>query len=627
MFLSTLYVAEGYESGKETIRAMELKQLHDITFFVLDELENKLDEAMLGTKPISEGLSEADLLDALYHFEMPLMVVVSDSTGSVAASQKIDVTILSEMRSVLTNNTFLEKELGGHDHDTLSSSNYDLDQYFYNFAGTKYCIMFHDVALENGHKIRIFMVKESQSDNYVVDKVFTRLMISSTIVVWIAIWGAVAVAFFLWKRIESSNRRVITAANTDSQTGLLNERALREKFDSQQANFANREHIIYAAKFRNLSQILANNSSLIVSKTLHQLATQLRQNIDKSCLLARLNDGTFVIVAPYRKKDCIDTFHKLINEPQQVDNFQFSLDPTVVEVIFPNDVNRFDRLISSISTLIFSANQQRLPFLRYSRDLIKVSQKALQYSAEIRDAIEQHQFELYLQPKVDMRTGATVGAEALIRWNHPEDGLLTPYHFLDIVEQSNVRSQFARFVANEAAKLAKDLHSKGHHLPVSFNLNGYDVFDTEVTTTLEQIAVSLPATNYPMLEIELTESETSIDVKHIAEKLEYISSLGYSIALDDFGTGMSSFSFSHTLHINTIKIDRSFVIQLSDDERSYIPIKTIVYLANNYGYHIVVEGVETKEQAETLIKLGCHHCQGYFYAKPSTYSEFLERLV
>lgn len=627
ILISAFFIGEGYESGKSTVQAMELQQLHRSAALITSDLERALG------KEISEAPDIATLSRkiAQEHFitDTPMFVAIKQANNAwLFHAKNIDKASQTDILETLKtpNNNELARLMSPYvEHDFFHNID-DIEDYYYSINGKQYAITHHGLAVQNTSPTHIYVGELSLSSDYLVDSVVYRMLISSAVVIWIALWGAVAVAFFIWKHVESSNRRAIKAANTDSQTGLLNERALREIFSNNLTLRPNREYTVYAAKFRNLSQILATNSSIVLTQVLQQLATRLKQEVDPECILGCLNDSTFVIITPVAKANCVNRFKQRINETQHLDNFQFSLEPTEVELNYPTDVGDFESLISSVSTLIYHANQQRLPYLRYQQHLIQNSQKVSQYSAALKTAIEEKQFELYLQPKVDMRTSDIVGAEALIRWNHPDDGLLSPYHFLDLVEQSNIRSSFALFVVNEVCRMALALQSAGYQLPLSLNLNGYDVFDPSVIATLEQVSKELLVQNHLMLEIELTESETALDVDHIAKQLDYISNLGFAIALDDFGTGMSSFSYSHALPINTIKIDRSFVLNINDSDQSHIPIKAILFLAENYGYNVVVEGVETQQQVNILTELGCTVCQGYFYSKPITFDAFVKCL-
>jgi EAL domain-containing protein (putative c-di-GMP-specific phosphodiesterase class I) len=279
-------------------------------------------------------------------------------------------------------------------------------------------------------------------------------------------------------------------------------------------------------------------------------------------------------------------------------------------------------MLVAISALLADANKRRLKTAYYDESVIVSRQKETQYASEISAALQNREFEIYLQPKIDLQSGRICGAEALIRWNHPEDGFLPPGVFLETVEKSNHRAEFAIFVAEETMRLCQEVHALGHEIAFSFNLSGYDIVDPIVLSKLKALAAMFEG-HRCRPEIELTEAETSLNVVEIKESLNQLAQLGYRIALDDFGTGMSSLSYCHELSINTVKIDKSFVDVLLKDAIGVIPIASILSLAECYGYDVVVEGVETEDQAAVLSNMGCTLCQGYYFAKPMPFSEFL----
>ncbi|HSG03760.1 MAG TPA: EAL domain-containing protein, partial [Marinobacterium sp.] len=445
---------------------------------------------------------------------------------------------------------------------------------------------------------------------------------SSLIVFWLAIWGAVGVAYFIWRYVESANRRVYKLATTDQATGLANDYALRELMENGSLFSTERDMKIVGMHLRNLSNIASNTTLKLLNQLLSELGRKLTSGMGEDQYLARLNDGTIILIAPEDQVPVFEQFRQSVNEVQWVGDFQFTLEPTEVQLSYPTDVDSFESLRTAVSQLVASAKKMRIPVLRYDQSLMERSDKLDDYASEISRALHQHEFELYLQPKIDMDERVIVGAETLIRWNHPQDGLLAPGLFMDVVVHSNLRSQFATFVIEETALMAKKLRAEGYMIPLSFNLSADDIFDANVQATLATVAKSLDLQQVPHLEIELIEAQTSINIVRIKEALRLINWLGYTVALDDFGTGMSSLSYSNELPVNTIKIDKSFVDRLLVSEGTEPSIRAIMLLAEGYGFNVVAEGVETQAQAETLRTLGCRVAQGYFYSKPVPFDDF-----
>ncbi|WP_206483633.1 EAL domain-containing protein [Thalassotalea sp. G2M2-11] len=629
LLVNGLFLLESYSAAKDAVKRMELKQIQEIANIITHEITQDLIEHHTSIEQATTYFDKALLAEMLQDTDDSVFVGIYDQRSFVSVGklmteqveQQLEHFVKNDILSWLKNYQFKNKL----EHEQVfEGDNKDLDAFFYDVGDVQYGLSYKLVSNTELGPVWLVFFKLSETTDLVIAKVFFRLIASSMIVMWLALWGAVGVSYFTWRYVEHSNRVSLKAARMDSVTGLHNERALREYF-LEHINTSLVSYQVSVVQFRNLPHIIETNSSEVVSRILAQLGQTFKNSLKADCVLARLNDGKLMMVAPRESTECFDMFRVKINENQLVDDFIFSLDPTEAIISYPEDVNNFDMLLSTASMLLYSANKARLPQVHYDEAIIRTRSKEPEYAAGIREAIEEQQFELYLQPKVNVITGDIIGAEALIRWNHPRDGILSPYYFLDIVERSNMRSAFACYVISQVANIQKKLLLLDYKLTISFNLNGYDVLDPEVHSALKTLSRSSDFCQGG-LEVELTESETTIQVDRIVEGLASISQLGYHIALDDFGTGMSSFSFSHRLPISTIKIDKSFVDQITLEPHSQIPIKAIIYLAENYGYQVITEGVESEEQLEILSKLGCQICQGYYFAKPMPFGQFVECL-
>ncbi|MCZ2808958.1 MAG: EAL domain-containing protein [Candidatus Bathyarchaeota archaeon] len=623
IIVSILFISESYRSAKDTANRMELDALHDVMDLVSGELIGELPNGNNDTQFISKIFSEEMLLKTLYHFQDSMLIFVLDKQGYVSAGKNLDERSVSLLTDRFTSkisprlSLMFNPDSSGHTELGLNH----IEEAFSEIDGRQFAWSYHPLEGENKNATWVILAKESISASKVFRSLLSRLSISSVLVVWISVWGAVAVAFFIWKNVEASNQRALKAANTDPETGLANQRALKEYIETIRRLHPDTDYLVSSIKFRNLEDIVATSGSSISAEVQKNLAAKLTANVKPECKIARLNNGNFLMFAAESETECFKRFRTITNDTQRFESYQLSLEPTEVLIKYPTDVDNFDDLISSISALMVSALQLRKPVLKYEQSLIQSRQRAVQYASEINAAIQEHQFELYWQPKFNPKNNTVIGAEALIRWNHPTDGLLTPYHFLDIVEKSNARALFACFVIDSVARSLLELKERGINLPLSFNLNGYDVLEPAVKNKLKLVANQL-GENINLLEIELTEAETSLHVDNIAASLHQISDMGYRIALDDFGTGMSSLSYSHRLPINTIKIDKSFMDQLTPDPLTWLPIENILRLAKSYDYDVVVEGVETESQSHILQELECSVCQGYYFAKPMPFDSF-----
>lgn len=431
---------------------------------------------------------------------------------------------------------------------------------------------------------------------------------------------------FLQLKAEDKNRYI---SDHDSVTGTLNERALKLRFNqlTKQSNVLKRPAIklrftlIY---YRNHHQMQSDHGNDLSNKILKNTAELLGRNLPENTVFGRLNDGGFLAIAEVGSS-ALPSFWQEVNSSCSVDDFEFSLDPTAIIVDYPEHGYSFDSLLMHASIALHQAYKDRKQVLKFNYSFLETSLKRSEYASQIKSALADGQFELYLQPKVNIRDQKIIGAEALIRWNHPEDGLLAPDQFLDIVEHSNARYDFALFVIQQSVQYLQTFISKGQDIQLSFNLSAYDIHDARIIAALRSNIqkIDIP---FGSLQMELTETATAHNIESIKRSLDEISGMGYSIAIDDFGTGMSSLAYCHRLPIDTIKIDRSFILEIQESERSKLLVKTIIDMAKCFSWNVIAEGIENNEVASVLLDLGCQDAQGYYFSKPIRFKNFCDIL-
>lgn len=465
----------------------------------------------------------------------------------------------------------------------------------------------------------ITTLQAMESSSIAMKDVMSRLTMSSLVVLWIGLWGAYGVAGFVTTRIQNSNRKILIAATTDPLSGLLNERALKQSFNNlihEQERTELRFILIY---YRNNVQVQLDYGNDVANKVLQAAADQLCQSLPADTVFGRLNDGGFLVIT---QGDSLisSTFWQEANKTLSVSDYVFSLEPTAIILDYPQSGETFDILLKHAAITLQRAFKDRTPMLKFDYNFLESRLKRSKYASQIKSALVNDEFELYFQPKVSLHNQQMFSAEALIRWNHPEDGLLAPVHFLDIIEHSNARNDFSLFVIRKTAQCLQELQRQQQNIRLSFNLNAYDINDALI---IEALRNSIRDFDIPpgYLQVELTESETSHDIESIIHALNEISEMGYSIAMDDFGTGMSSLAYCHRLPIDTIKIDRSFVLRLQECSRSQLMVKTVIEMAKIFSWDVIAEGIENHEVASLLQTLGCQYGQGYYFARPMPFSE------
>jgi EAL domain-containing protein (putative c-di-GMP-specific phosphodiesterase class I) len=244
--------------------------------------------------------------------------------------------------------------------------------------------------------------------------------------------------------------------------------------------------------------------------------------------------------------------------------------------------------------------------------------KLLQLETDLRRAIERNEFVVFYQPIMSLDTGLLRGFEALVRWRHPERGLISPMEFIPIAEETGMILQIGEQVLREACRQMREWSVSFPSEPRNFmcvNLSVKQFSQPDLTARVAAILeeTGLGATS---LKLEITESAVMENVETATTMLERLRSLGVQLAMDDFGTGYSSLSNLHRFPINTLKIDRSFITRMAENNENAEIVRTISGLAQNLGMDVVAEGVETREQLDLLKSLGCQFGQGYFFSKP-----------
>ncbi|WP_350333257.1 putative bifunctional diguanylate cyclase/phosphodiesterase [Coralliovum pocilloporae] len=251
----------------------------------------------------------------------------------------------------------------------------------------------------------------------------------------------------------------------------------------------------------------------------------------------------------------------------------------------------------------------------FSAELDQQLNARLELERDLRVALEREEFELYYQPKVDCRTGRPVGLEALIRWNHPERGMVSPLEFIPLAEEIGIIVTLGAWVLQEACCQTAEWNEQGHDITIAVNLSAIQ-FENPKLIDEVNLALEVSGLDPEKLELEITESMMMADPVRAADIITPLRDRGIRFAIDDFGTGYSSLSYLTSLPMDAVKIDRSFINNMARDENSRVVVETILAMARSLNFETVAEGVETEEHAAFLARQGCSLAQGYLFSKP-----------
>ncbi|WP_370659709.1 putative bifunctional diguanylate cyclase/phosphodiesterase [Massilia polaris] len=362
---------------------------------------------------------------------------------------------------------------------------------------------------------------------------------------------------------------------------------------------------------------------------LQQVALRLKDCLRRGDTLARQGGDEFTIVLPELRdredaKAIADKFLECLQKPFDLDGHQVHISASIGIAIYPGDGESIDELLRHADIAMYQVKALgKNGHSFYHNSMLDVSHQKIALEQSLRKALEQNELEMYYQPQIDVITGKIVGAEGLMRWNHPQRGLLTAGEFLPFAEENGLMLPISDWMIGA---LCRDMllwnAAGGESIRLSLNLSPQyldrgDFFE-KMRGALVRYGIS-PA----QIECEITENICIRNPQYAIEQLNKLCQLGVSVAIDDFGTGYSSLSYLHRFPIHTIKIDQSFVKEIHDEHGHYPVILAIISIARGLGLHLIAEGVETDIQARYLKANGCLTMQGYFFHRPISLPNFI----
>jgi EAL domain-containing protein (putative c-di-GMP-specific phosphodiesterase class I) len=321
--------------------------------------------------------------------------------------------------------------------------------------------------------------------------------------------------------------------------------------------------------------------------------------------------------------DAVQRIMQLLSMPVQLEGNDYVLTSSIGIAMYPKDGSDRETLMKNADIAMYRAkNAGRNTFQFYEPDVAPASMHRIRMEAELRNAVERGEFVLYYQPQVDLRTRAIVGMEALLRWDHPEFGLIPPGDFLDIAEETGIIEAIGDWVMRTACRQTRAWQLAGlGPLRVAVNLSHRQFHLPElpalVASCLED--AGLPAA---CLDLELTEGIIMREVEQAIGKMDALKALGVQLSVDDFGTGYSSLAHLKRFPVDVLKVDRSFVQDIERDRQQAAITRSIITLARNLNLEVIAEGVENERQLSHLAAYGCDQVQGFYFSRPVPAREF-----
>ena len=434
---------------------------------------------------------------------------------------------------------------------------------------------------------------------------------------------------------KRAEERIEILATRDPLTSLPNRRVLTDRIAHAMLAAERRDEAFFALLFIDLDRFKIINDSLghsIGDQLLKQVAERISGAMRKGDTLARLGGDEFAVVLErlHQPDDAGPVAGKIVDAlvaPFGVDGHSLNVSCSVGISVFPSDAGDAATLLRNSDLAMYAAKESGRNAYRYFSPEMNVrAVEKLALERALRSALQAGQFELHYQPKFSLESDRLAGMEALLRWHHPEQGLIAPARFIPIAEDARLIGPLGNWVLRRACTQVMEWAQRGHALvPVAVNLS-VGQFDASLVDSIREAlrASGMEARN---LEVEITENVLMRDVDEHIDILRQLSGLGVRIAIDDFGTGYSSLSYLRYFKLDTLKIDQSFVHNMMTKENDAAIVRAIIALAHSMKMTVVAEGVELAEQKMALREMGCDDWQGYLSCAPVPAPEFEQRFL
>jgi len=418
-------------------------------------------------------------------------------------------------------------------------------------------------------------------------------------------------------------------ARADALTGLPNRLGLHERFDhcvKEAPEVTGFMMLMDLDRFKEINDSLGHLTGDLLLK---QVAERMQSFCDVyGVFCARLGGDEFALMRLSREDasdsvvfNLAEELNIVIRAPYEIQDLRITIDSSIGIARFPKNGADSHELLRCADVAMYHAKVNNMVAAHYSDQLDGGNRERLELSSMVHTAMEEEQFELFYQPKVELRTGATMGAEALIRWHHPERGWIPPGRFIPVIEIGPQIDDVSLWVAQTALAQLKLWQARGYRWSVSINVSARNLLSDRWCDAFVGL-VDNAMLQEGSLEIEITETSLMSNPAAISRRLAAIARAGVKIAIDDFGTGYSSLSYLQRQDFDTLKIDQSFVSALAINEQSRRLVNSMISMAANLGIRVVAEGIEDAADAAILAEAGCDYGQGYLYTPALPAAEF-----
>lgn len=485
------------------------------------------------------------------------------------------------------------------------------------------------VTQSNIDGVNVVALWRSKTLERILDSASSTLTFTAFITLLITLWSSILVSALISKRVAKRNEELEQLAMHDPLTSLKNKTCLQVSFKQyietkiEQGQSIPHGSLLYVDldRFKEINDTLGHETA---DALLTMVAERLGKVVGDKGETFRLRSDEFAIWIAEEPMDvareCAFEVLYSCRKPVKIGGQALEIGASVGLVCYPNQGTDIDSLLRCADTAMLHAKKQRLGVQEYDASLADITKLSVTLRGQLHAAMQREEFQLYYQPKVDLKTQQVIGVEAVTRWHHPTEGEIAPSVFIELVEQSGIVHAFTRYILAAAIKQINHWYLNGISVPIAMNLSPYNMLDKAFIPFIKQM---LDAHHCPpqLLEFELTESATMIDIAATKQFMAELNALGVKTSIDDFGTGMSSFAYIKDLNIDSVKIDKSFVTNVVNERKDCKIVEAIISLCKTLSIRVIAEGIETEQQAQLLADLGCDIGQGYYFGRPQLASD------
>ena len=430
-----------------------------------------------------------------------------------------------------------------------------------------------------------------------------------------------AIAWFVSRRVTRQAQQLSNQAMYDPLTGLANRSLLLYQLEHEIA-MSTRGDTSFGVILMDLNQFKVVNNTLgheVGDELLREVGRRLQAAVRDEDSVARLGGDEFVILLhELEEKDVTRVANKLLatlDQPFHWQNQSIDLGASLGVSLYPSQCADASALIRCADIAMHMAKRSGNGYTLYAPDQEHTNRSDLSLKSELREAIHSDQLTLFYQPQIDHRSSRVVGLEALVRWNHPQRGFLPPDKFIPVAEEAGLIGPLTQWVLKTALNQIAQLRAEGYQLTMAVNLSARNLHDMTLPAAIEAL-LKESGVAPEHLKLEITESAVMSNPSDGLAILTLLDRMGVILSIDDFGTGYSSLAYLKRLPVDELKIDKSFVTDMEENENDAVIVRSTIDLAHNLGLKVTAEGVETQAAWDLLEKLHCDCSQGYFMGRP-----------